>query len=54
MKTFGLFMILWLVVMLFTFATFPKLTTEEGIKFILATLLAFIFYKLIKEDENNC
>ena len=50
MKTFGLFMLVWIVFILFTFNLFQQAKTDELIKFTLATLLAYIWYKLIKEE----
>ena len=55
MKTFGLFMFLWLVYILLTFNILKNVSSEEISKLILATLHAFIFYKLLKEElkEEN-
>jgi len=53
MKTFGLFMLLWLVFLLVTFNLFQHAKTDELLKFTLATLITYIFYKLFKEEELN-
>jgi hypothetical protein len=53
MKTFGLFMLLWLVTMLISFNIWREASTEEMLKVVLATQLAYIYYKLIKEDANE-
>lgn len=52
MKTFVLFLFLWLVYILLTFNMLKNISSEEISKFILATLLAFIFYKLLKEKNE--
>jgi len=51
MKTFGLFMFIWLCTILATFNVFSKVSDREISLMILATLIAFIFYKTFKEDE---
>jgi hypothetical protein len=50
MKTFGLFMLLWLVTMLISFNVWRGANSEEMLKMVLATQLAYIWYKLIKEE----
>ena len=53
MKTFGFFMILSLASILITFNIFKNASTDEIVKFILAQQLAFIMYKLIKEEDKS-
>jgi hypothetical protein len=53
MKTFGLFMILWLASIITTFISFKGATIEEMLKFIIASQLAYILYKLTKEESKN-
>jgi hypothetical protein len=53
MKTFGFFMILSLASILITFNIFKNASTDEIVKFILAQQLAFIMYKLIKEENKS-
>ena len=52
MKTFGLFMFMWLCIMLSTFAIFKGASDREITLFTLSTLIAYIFYKLIKEESE--
>ena len=53
MKTFGLFMILWLASIITTFIAFKGATIEEMLKFIMATQFAYIMYKLVKEESKD-
>jgi hypothetical protein len=53
MKTFGLFMILWIVSILISFNVWKCASIEEMLKMVLATQIAFIFYKLIKEEAKD-
>jgi len=53
MKTFGIFMCLWLVSILITFNIYKGASSEEMLKSILATQLAFIIYKLLKEEYED-
>jgi hypothetical protein len=52
MKTFGLFMLLWLVTMLVSFNIWRGASAEEMLKMVLATQLAYIYYKLLKEEDK--
>lgn len=52
MKTFGFFMIIWLIMSLATFSIFKNGTDREVSLMTLATLLAYIFYKLTKEEAK--
>ena len=53
MKTFGLFMILWLVSILISFNVWKGASIEEMLKMLLATQIAFILYRLIKEEVKQ-
>lgn len=53
MKTFGLFMLLWLICILVSFNIWKDVSIEEMLKMVLSTQIAFIFYKLIKEEEKS-
>jgi hypothetical protein len=53
MKTFGLFMILWLISILISFNIWKETSTSEMIKMVLATQLAYIMYKLTKEETKD-
>jgi hypothetical protein len=53
MKTFGLFMILWLASIITTITAFKDAKEGEMIKFIIASQLAYILYKLTKEESKN-
>lgn len=52
MKTFGLFMILLLVSILSTFSIWKNAEPDELLKMLLATQLAYIIYRLLKEEEK--
>jgi len=53
MKTFGLFMIVWLVTIIISFNIWMNASVEEMLKMILATQLAYIMYKLTKEESKD-
>jgi len=53
MRTFGLFMILWVTSILVTFNVFRGATVEEMLKMALSTILAYILYRLCKEEYKN-
>jgi hypothetical protein len=53
MKTFAIFMILWLVSILISFNVWKDATIEEMLKMILATQVAYIMYRLSKEELKN-
>jgi hypothetical protein len=53
MKTFGLFMILWLFSIVISFNIWMNASVEEMLKMILATQLAYIMYRLTKEESNE-
>jgi hypothetical protein len=53
MKTFGLFMILWLVSILISFNIWKNVSVEEMVKMVLATQVAYIMYKLTKEETKD-
>lgn len=52
MKTFGLFIIMWLISILISFNVWKGASIEEMLKMILATQIAFIFYSLLKEEDK--
>jgi hypothetical protein len=52
MKTFGLFMIVWLVSILISFNIWHA-TIEEMLKMVLATQIAYIMYRLTKEELKD-
>lgn len=53
MKTFGLFIILWLTSILVAFNIWKNASVEEMLKMVLATQLAYIMYRLCKEELND-
>jgi hypothetical protein len=53
MKTFLLFVILWLVSNLISFNIWKNASIEEMLKMILATQLAYIMYRLTKEETKD-
>ena len=53
MKTFGFFMILWLVSILISFNIWKNVSVEEMVKMVLATQVAYIMYKLTKEESKD-
>ena len=53
MKTFGLFMLLWLVSILASFNIWKNVRIAEMLKMVLATQLAYIMYRLIKEESKD-
>lgn len=52
MKSFGFFMLLWLASILISFNVWKDSSPNEMLKMILATQLAYIFYRLIKEENK--
>jgi hypothetical protein len=52
MKTFGLFIIMWIASILISYNIWKDASPEEMLKMILATQIAFIFYSLLKEDDK--
>jgi len=53
MKTFGLFMIMWIVSILATVNIWKGVSQDEMLKMLLATQLAYIMYRLIKEEIKD-
>ena len=53
MKTFGLFLVLWIFAFVATFNIWKDVPTDDLIKVILATQIAYIMYKLAKEEEKS-
>jgi hypothetical protein len=53
MKTFGFFMVLWLVSILISFNIWNNSSIEEMLKMVLSTQLAYIMYRLTKEETKN-
>lgn len=53
MKTFGLFMFLWILSFVASFSIWKDVPTDDLIKAVLSTQLAFIMYKLVKEEEKQ-
>jgi len=53
MKTFGLFLIVWLASILISFNVWKGATIEEMLKMLLATQIAYIMYKLTKEELKD-
>lgn len=52
MKTFGLFMFVWIISILVTFNTFKAASEKEISLVTLSTIISYIFYKLLKEKEE--
>lgn len=52
MKTFGLFMLIWLVSILASFNIWKGASQDEMLKMVLATQLAYIMYRLTKEENK--
>jgi len=52
MKTFGLFLVLWIFLIAVTFNIWKDVPTDDLIKMVLATQLTYIMYKLIKEENE--
>ena len=50
MKTFGVFILIWLVSIAITFNTYKGATIEEMLKVIISIQLAYIMYRLAKEE----
>ena len=53
MKTFGLYMLIWLTCILVTFNIWKGASQDEMLKMLLATQSAYIFYKLLKEENRE-
>ncbi len=53
MKTFGLFMVLLLACVLITFAVWRNATTGEILKMVLSMQLAYVMYRLCKEEAGD-
>lgn len=53
MKTFGLFMILWVTSILISFNVWKHASVDEMLKMLLATQLAYIMYRLVKEELKD-
>jgi hypothetical protein len=53
MRTFGLFMILWVSCVLMSFNIWRGATADELLKMIFATQFAYILYRLIKEETKD-
>lgn len=53
MKAFGLFMILWVASILISFNVWKGATLEEMLKMVLATQVAYIMYRLSKEELKD-
>lgn len=52
MKTFGLFMLIWVPSLIVTFIGLEDGTHQEILKIILGTQLAYILYRLLKEEHK--
>lgn len=52
MKTFGLFIFIWIIFILATFNIFKAASEKEITLVILSTIISYIFYKLLKEKEE--
>jgi putative flippase GtrA len=52
MKTFGLFILLFIVVLLATFNIWRNASIEEMIKMIMATQITYIMYRFVKEENE--
>ena len=53
MKTFGLFMLIQLISLIVSAILLKDLKTDEILKFMFSQQLAFIMYKLIKEEYKS-
>jgi uncharacterized membrane protein YbhN (UPF0104 family) len=53
MKTFAIFWLIWLASIVLTFYAFKGASIEEMIKVVIATQLAYIIYKLAKEELKD-
>jgi hypothetical protein len=53
MKTFGIFLLIWLASIVATFNAFKGVSIEEMLKFVIATQIAYIMYKLAKEESKD-
>ena len=52
MKTFGLFMLIWITTTFAAFCIWKASSQDEMLKMLLATQLAYISYRLIKEENK--
>lgn len=52
MKTFGFFMLMWLTSILITFNVWKEVSQDQILKMVLATQLAYIMYRLVKEENK--
>ena len=53
MKTFGLFMLIQVISLIVSAILLKDLKTDEILKFMFSQQLAFIMYKLIKEEYKS-
>ena len=53
MKTFGLFMLMWVATVLVSFNIWKGSSVDELLKMIFATQFAYILYRLIKEESKD-
>jgi len=53
MKTFGLFILVQFFCMVIITLTLKDTKTEDILKYIFAYQIAYIMYKLIKEDDKS-
>jgi hypothetical protein len=53
MKTFGLFMLLFVLSLVVSFIALKNVSTDEILKIIYGTQFAYIMYKLIKEEYKS-
>jgi hypothetical protein len=53
MKTFGLFILLWVPSLVVSFIGLEDIPTGEILKVICGTQLAYILYRLVKEEYKS-
>jgi len=53
MKTFGLFMLLWLIYILVVFNIWNNAPIDGMLKMIMATQMTYIMYRLLKEETKE-
>jgi hypothetical protein len=53
MKTFGLFMLIWLASVLASFNIWKGTSENEMLEMIFATQFAYIMYRLVKEENKD-
>ena len=53
MKTFAIFWLLWLASIVLTFYAFEDASIEEMLKVVIATQIAYLMYKLAKEEYQD-